>query len=255
MFQRGSGKVKKLVFSRKLSVRTVFLFLFILLFEVTAYAVFVGFCLGETLSVLTAEVVFAFVSVLIYCSGLRETVPMKHKGMLLFSFVFIVAVAVSYLLGTIFAFTEEASGISGSGTDGTFGSGIFIIAYFVLGPVCEELMMRLFVYNYVRQHSGIWIAAFMSAAAFSVLHLYPALMLVSFLSGIFFCFCYEVSGSIFQAIFCHSLYNILVSSVFVQESGSTSRILFICSVAAYLFLVGGMAFVIHRKNSLVKSMI
>ena len=247
--------MKKLVFSRKLSVRTVFLFLFILLFEVTAYAVFVGFCLGETLSVLTAEVVFAFVSVLIYCSGLRETVPMKHKGILLFSFVFMVAVAVSYLLGTIFAFTEEASGISGSGTDGMAGSGIFIIAYFVLGPVCEELMMRLFVYNYFRQHSGVWIAAFMSAAAFSVLHLYPALMLVSFLSGIFFCFCYEVSGSIFPAIFSHSLYNILVSSVFVKEQGSTSRVLFICSVAAYLFLVFGMAFVIHRKNSLFKSMI
>tara|TARA_R110002096_G_scaffold247097_1_gene439502 strand:- start:72 stop:1454 length:1383 start_codon:yes stop_codon:yes gene_type:complete len=91
-----------------------------------------------------------------------------------------------------------------------------VIASVVVAPICEELLMRGFLFSILRGPCGAIAAAILSSVLFGFLHGYS---LVGFLSttslGLVFCWMYQRSGSLWPGVIAHSLFNLCVTSAAV----------------------------------------
>jgi membrane protease YdiL (CAAX protease family) len=97
-------------------------------------------------------------------------------------------------------------------------------ASIVLGPISEEVFIRGFLYGYLRSRIGVGFGLLVQAIIFSVLHLdfsfsvsIWGLVFEGIVLGVLWGMLYEVSGSLYPSILCHSTTNyILIISELLQ---------------------------------------
>jgi len=89
-----------------------------------------------------------------------------------------------------------------------------LLALWVLAPVSEEILDRGFLYAYLRPRIGVTLGLLLQAAICGVCHWtkldqYPTMFVMALVFGLL----YELSGSLYPSIICHSLYNMTVVAI------------------------------------------
>lgn len=87
----------------------------------------------------------------------------------------------------------------------SFISVFFLIA--VLGPLCEEIAFRGFVFRGYRSGAGFWRAAIASAFLFGLMHMNLNQFIYTFVVGILLALLTEATGSIWPGFFYHMFFN------------------------------------------------
>lgn len=78
----------------------------------------------------------------------------------------------------------------------------------IISPVYEEIFYRGFLYRFLRSRYGIAIGMSVSSFIFMIVHLPTYNVLpVTFVSGLFFSWTYEKTGSVIPAIIIHGIFN------------------------------------------------
>lgn len=92
----------------------------------------------------------------------------------------------------------------------------------IVAPICEEILFRGYLYGILKRYSCRFFAAIMSGLIFGVIHgsmwsLAPLVVI-----GILLAVIYEVSGSLWASIICHSLFNSMSTfyMIFILDANS-----------------------------------
>lgn len=115
--------------------------------------------------------------------------------------------------------TESAPEVSGNALNNILFL-IYLFVGFTLGPVCEEVFFRGFLYNSLKTRVSVVVATLIQGAFFGILH-YPSLLYAFdypkllnafevFLLGIGLAIVYEKRKSLISAIFVHGTQNAIV---------------------------------------------
>jgi hypothetical protein len=92
----------------------------------------------------------------------------------------------------------------------------------IVAPFVEEVFFRGFVFAGLRAHWGWPKAALTSAGLFALAHVVPTSILPIFILGMIFAFLYQMSASIWPAIFMHMLTNgVALSAAYAISQGWT----------------------------------
>jgi len=84
---------------------------------------------------------------------------------------------------------------------------LFYLVLGVIGPICEEVLFRGFLFTSLRRVTSAPLAITMTAFLFSMMHLDPGGMLPIFCLGWVFAFAVEKTKSIVPSIIAHGLWN------------------------------------------------
>ena len=99
------------------------------------------------------------------------------------------------------------------------GAGILLIPVFcILAPLAEEVLFRGLLFQPLRQTVlGNWGAAALTSGAWTLLHFDHSLLghAQFFVAGLLLCLVAVRSGSLRVPIWCHGLYNALLTAVLV----------------------------------------
>jgi membrane protease YdiL (CAAX protease family) len=146
--------------------------------------------------------------------GLRLEAPLS--SLLLVTLV-LIAIEQAFVMGVGIAgnFLEQGRWYEGVMEELVRGSpaeavGLFVTA--VLGaPLFEELAFRGLVYTSLRTRFGPWLSAVVSAALFTLLHVYSPLgMVMLFTGAVVSALVYERTRSLLPCIIAHAVHNLLV---------------------------------------------
>lgn len=89
---------------------------------------------------------------------------------------------------------------------------LFLFSSIVVAPVAEEVMMRLFLYHYMKSTSHWIVAMIVSSFLFGILHATIAHTIFATLFGCLLVLIFENTGrKIYMPIICHLLYNLIVT--------------------------------------------
>lgn len=80
----------------------------------------------------------------------------------------------------------------------------------VFGPVIEEMFFRGFMYPAIKKRTGVFPAALLSAAIFSILHTNITGFFSILMLGVFLAYLYEVTGSLIAPIAVHIFHNTIM---------------------------------------------
>lgn len=95
---------------------------------------------------------------------------------------------------------------------------VFVVGA-IVAPIVEELLFRGLLYQWLRRHGGVAVAAIASAALFSVVHFIPLLMPALFAVGIIFALAFEWSQSLWVTITLHFMQNALgITGIFLVQA-------------------------------------
>ena len=78
----------------------------------------------------------------------------------------------------------------------------------MVGPICEEIVFRGYLFNCFRWHTSGTVAVALSALIFALAHQIPALLPYYFALGIILALLYSRSRSILPGMLVHSLLNL-----------------------------------------------
>ncbi len=81
----------------------------------------------------------------------------------------------------------------------------------VIGPICEEIFFRGFIYKFLRSKLGITSGILLTSVIFSFLHLTPVGFIPIFVLSIMLSYIYEKTGSLVAPITAHVLHNSMIS--------------------------------------------
>jgi len=84
---------------------------------------------------------------------------------------------------------------------------IAAIALIIIAPIGEELVFRGFIYKGFRKSFGVFVAVILSSLLFGVVHGQINIAIDTFCLGIFLCYLYEKTDSIWVPIVLHSIKN------------------------------------------------
>lgn len=98
---------------------------------------------------------------------------------------------------------------------------ISAVALLIIAPVAEEMVFRGFIFKGIRNSSGFIVAAILSSVIFGLAHGQVNVAIDTFCLGIFLCYLYEKTGSIWPSIALHIIKNtIAFSLIFFTGIGS-----------------------------------
>ena len=134
----------------------------------------------------------------------------------LFPIMYLTSIAISVLISVVSG--QATSGNQTSLNELLGAYPVLTLALTVLfAPIVEELVFRGAFYRYFRAKGMYWFPIFVSAAAFSLIHIWVALRAGQFTElwffplyavlGIFLSLAYEKTGSIYGSILLHFTYN------------------------------------------------
>ncbi|MTD41636.1 CPBP family intramembrane metalloprotease [Erwinia sp. CPCC 100877] len=86
---------------------------------------------------------------------------------------------------------------------------LFSLATVIGGPFMEEFIFRRSMIGLLESYTGFWLAAIISSALFSLIHM-DGHFFVYFFMGFFFALLYKVTGKIWTSIIAHCGMNALV---------------------------------------------
>jgi membrane protease YdiL (CAAX protease family) len=97
---------------------------------------------------------------------------------------------------------------------------VLLVGGAIVAPLVEEIFFRGFVFAGLRNRWDWKKAAVTSAGLFALAHILPTSILPILILGLIFAFLYQVSGSIWPAIFMHILTNsIALSAAYANSQG------------------------------------
>lgn len=98
---------------------------------------------------------------------------------------------------------------------------IFLVS--ILGPFCEEILFRGFIYTALRKRLGIYIGIIVSSLIFTLVHSFEYAGLLAlfpiFILGIILAYLYERNKSLYPSIFLHACYNFAALGIFLITGG------------------------------------
>ncbi len=130
---------------------------------------------------------------------------------------FVISLALVAVFGEIRNPQEEALAPGGRLSQETFlwlFPGVAIV-----GPIVEEILFRGLLYPYLRTRMRVFVAVVLTAALFSVVHVFPILLLPLFVAGLALTLVTERYDSIIPAIVLHGLFNGLNLAVLYAARG------------------------------------
>lgn len=93
------------------------------------------------------------------------------------------------------------------------GAPIAILAIVVFGPILEEIIFRRIIFGSLVQTTNFWVAAFVSAIFFGIIHFDFTHIILYTISGFCFAFLYQQTKSILAPILAHMFLNGFVTVV------------------------------------------
>lgn len=149
--------------------------------------------------------------------SVRTVLTMIPVLFLLFVANIVISLALVAVFGEIRNPQEEALAPDGRLSRETFlwlFPGIAIV-----GPIVEEVLFRGVLYPYLRARMRILVAVALTAALFSVVHVFPVLLLPLFVAGVALTLVTERYDSIIPAIVLHGVFNGLNLTLFYAATG------------------------------------
>lgn len=86
---------------------------------------------------------------------------------------------------------------------------IFLALTVVVTPVAEEVFFRGFLFQWMASRRPVWAAAVISSVIFGASHIIPAQAISAALMSLIIIYLYVASGSLWPAIVCHMVNNLL----------------------------------------------
>lgn len=83
----------------------------------------------------------------------------------------------------------------------------------IIAPIVEEILFRGLLYQWLRTHTGATAAILMSGAIFSVVHIYPVVLLPLFVVGVVLAAVFEWTQSLWITITLHFFQNAMAISL------------------------------------------
>lgn len=93
------------------------------------------------------------------------------------------------------------------------GAPIAILAIVIFGPILEEIIFRRIIFGSLVQTTNFWVAGFISAIFFALIHFDFTHIILYTISGLCFAFLYQQTKSIIAPIIAHMLLNGFVTIV------------------------------------------
>lgn len=88
-----------------------------------------------------------------------------------------------------------------------------LIVTVIFAPFVEEILFRGIIFKKLDKRFGLLVGVLLSSFIFSLYHLNPIQMIITFPLGIYLCVMYRKLGSIVPGMFLHALWNLFVSVV------------------------------------------
>lgn len=109
---------------------------------------------------------------------------------------------------------------------GGWATALAMVAGVVVAPIAEEFIFRGLIFQALRRRIGLWLAACISAAVFTAVHVeialsQPLALVGLFALGVLFAWTFHRSGSLLVPILAHAVFNAisLTLAVAVDRSG------------------------------------
>ena len=147
---------------------------------------------------------------------------------------FIVSVVTTFG-GTTESFDEVSDIISNSGML------MQVITVVVVGPICEEMLMRAVIYRRMRTCHGFWFSAIASAAIFGVIHGNWVQFVYAFIVGFIIAYVYEMTGNLLMPIIFHMTINGISTLMGTEALGPYFENLMYGPIMGITFIVCGAA--------------
>ena len=84
----------------------------------------------------------------------------------------------------------------------------------IIAPIVEEMLFRGLLYQWLRSHTSVVVAIIASGAIFSVVHVYPVILLPLFVVGVVLAAVFEWTQSLWITILLHFFQNAMAISIF-----------------------------------------
>ena len=94
---------------------------------------------------------------------------------------------------------------------------LIIISALLIAPITEEFVFRGILYRGLKGFIGALPAILISTILFALVHKNVSSFFVLFLFGILLCYVYEKTESIFSPIFCHMLFNGIMTAMILLK--------------------------------------
>lgn len=111
---------------------------------------------------------------------------------------------------------EQANVMAGGLRFGPVALVALWLAVVLVGPLVEELLFRRTLLGWLEARTGSVLAAVLQAAVFSVLHVIPAAMVLTFLMGLAAALLARAHGSLWPAVALHVLNNLVATSILLS---------------------------------------
>lgn len=145
--------------------------------------------------------------------GLGDWPKLKNLALIIpAAGVYIIAAVASFLIVEILWPTvnlDQEQVIGFEGANGLFELSLAFIALVILTPLTEEVLMRGITFRNLNRIFGFWIAAFVSAAVFGLLHGQLNVFIDTFVLGIVLAWLVNKTDSLWPAIGLHGLKNLI----------------------------------------------
>lgn len=115
-----------------------------------------------------------------------------------------------FLIAGFFKISPPDNKIAGLIENKNVSSVILLIVVSVIGPICEELFFRGFIFQAFRKEWGVFAGLFISSFLFAAAHLELYNFLPLMAIGWVLAYIFHKTKSLFPVIFLHAVYNLLM---------------------------------------------
>lgn len=85
----------------------------------------------------------------------------------------------------------------------------YILTSISIVPLAEEIMMRLFLYNFVKSRSSWLVSMIVTSIVFALLHGTISHLIIGTVFAVFMVFAYENTGKWYMSVIGHTIYNLM----------------------------------------------
>lgn len=127
----------------------------------------------------------------------------------------------------------------------------YIITSVSIVPFAEEIMMRLFLYNFVKSRSSWLVSMIVTSIVFALLHGTISHLIIGTVFAVFMVFAYENTGKWYMSILGHTIYNLM--AVFCDSAiglfASLTPIVIMIILVVLVLMLQQMTEMIRRHKS------
>ena len=89
-----------------------------------------------------------------------------------------------------------------------------LVSGVLVAPVCEEVLLRGFLFRGLSNRFGVWVGALISSAIFATYHWYSVAGWISiFVFGMLQCWVVRRCGSLWPCVIAHALFNLMLTQL------------------------------------------